>query len=785
MFKNYLKLAWRNLIRQKSYSFINITGLSIGMACCIILFLFIQNELSYDRFHDHSDRIFRAVLQAEHEGEVRRSATTPAPLGPALLNEFPEVEQVVRLGDNEFLITHENKRFYERVFYADPQLFEVFCFPILEGDASTALAGPRSILVSQSARRKYFGESSALGQVLSLYDRDYTVTGVFKDVPRNSHFRFDFLVSFEHFVQRTREEWGISNYYTYVLLRNRDAVDSYHAKIASLVGKYRGKESRDVYKVRYPLQPLTRIHLYSHLRGEIEPNGSINTVILFSMITLFILLIACFNYINLSTARCTIRAKEVGLRKVVGASRSQLVRQFLGESFLFVFVSFLVTFGLMEVLLPLFNSLSGKHLALDYTNNFPILLFLFFVFLFVGFFSGSFLAFYVSGFQPVKIMKGLFSGGTRVPFFRRAVIVGQFAVTSVFLISVLVIMGQLKFIKNKELGFDKEHVINIPILNEEVFEGRERIKKEFLRHSNVLAVCASSFLPGDKTWYQNYSYQGMEPDENPMIRWIAVDFDFIETMKIRIVQGRNFSEEFPTDRGQAYILNETAVQEIGWEEPLGKSFELVDRGVVVGVVEDFHFSSLHDLIEPMALCFYPEGFEHFAVRIREDSLHETLSYLEKTWKTFFVDQAFSYTFLDAELAQLYREEVQLSRIIGSVTFLSLFIACLGLFGLASFSIERRTKEIGIRKILGASAGRVVAGLSLDFARWVFVANVAAWPLAYYGMSRWLQKFAYRSQIGVWVFLLSAVLALATSVLTIGFQALRAALKNPVQILRYE
>ncbi len=785
MFKNYLKLAWRSLVKQKSYSFINITGLSIGMACCVILFLFLQNELSFDRFHANADRIYRAVLQYEREGEIRLSATTPAPLGPALLNEFPEVEQVVRLGENEFLITYGNKRLYEQVFYADPELFDVFSFPLLEGDLEIPFSGPKSILVSEKMSRKYFGDKAARGQILSLYEQDYTVTGVFKDVPQNSHFRFEFLVPFETFVQRTREEWGISNYYTYVLLRDKDAVAAYNAKIPALVEKYRGKESREVYKVSYPLQSLTRIHLFSRLRGEIGPNGNFGTVIIFSMITLFILLIACFNYINLSTARCLTRAKEIGLRKVIGASRAQLIKQFLGESFLFVFVSFLLTFGLVEALLPVFNSFAEKNLAVNYTGNLPLLFFLVSVFLFVGFFSGSFMSFYVSGFQPVKAMKGMFAGGSRIPLFRRTVIVGQFAITTLFLVSALVIMGQLNFMKNKELGFDKEHVINIPILDEDVFEGRDRIKSEFLRHSNVLAASTTSFFPGSKPWYQNYSYEGMPPEENPMIRWMAVDFDFLETLKIRLVQGRDFSKDFPTDIGQAYILNETAVKELGWSDPLGKSFEIVDQGVVTGVVEDFHFSSLHERIEPMALCIYPEGFEHFAVRIRGESIPETLRYLEETWKSLSAGQTFSYSFLDTDLDRLYNEEVRLSRIIGSVTFLSLLIACLGLFGLASFSIERRIKEIGIRKVLGASVGRVVTGLSRDFARWVFVANVIAWPVAYYGMFRWLQNFAYRTRIGIWVFILSAALALATSVFAIGFQAVKAALKNPVEILRYE
>ena len=785
MFKNYLKLAWRSLVKQKSYSFINITGLSIGMACCVILFLFLQNELSFDRFHANADRIYRAVLQYEREGEIRLSATTPAPLGPALLNEFPEVEQVVRLGENEFLITYGNKRLYEQVFYADPELFDVFSFPLLEGDLEIPFSGPKSILVSEKMSRKYFGDKAARGQILSLYEQDYTVTGVFKDVPQNSHFRFEFLVPFETFIQRTREEWGISNYYTYVLLRDKDAVTAYNAKIPALVEKYRGKESREVYKVNYPLQSLTRIHLFSRLRGEIGPNGNFGTVIIFSMITLFILLIACFNYINLSTARCLTRAREIGLRKVIGASRAQLIKQFLGESFLFVFVSFLLTFGLVEALLPVFNSFAEKNLAVNYTGNLPLLFFLVSVFLFVGFFSGSFMSFYVSGFQPVKAMKGMFAGGSRIPLFRRTVIVGQFAITTLFLVSALVIMGQLNFMKNKELGFDKEHVINIPILDEDVFEGRDRIKSEFLRHSNVLAASTTSFFPGSKPWYQNYSYEGMPPEENPMIRWMAVDFDFLETLKIRLVQGRDFSKDFPTDIGQAYILNETAVKELGWSDPLGKSFEIVDQGVVIGVVEDFHFSSLHERIEPMALCIYPEGFEHFAVRIRGESIPETLRYLEETWKSLSAGQTFSYSFLDTDLDRLYNEEVRLSRIIGSVTFLSLLIACLGLFGLASFSIERRIKEIAIRKVLGASVGRVVTGLGRDFARWVFVANVIAWPVAYSGMFRWLQNFAYRTRIGIWVFILSAALALATSVFAIGFQAVKAALKNPVEILRYE
>ena len=784
MIWNYLKIAFRSFRRHKVYSFINVAGLALGMACCVVLFLFIQHEWGFDRFHEHADRIHRVLLRSDYDGNVRYHPKVAAPLAPAWRQEFAGIEGAVRFGKHSSLVKYRDKRFYEQIFFADPEVFEVFSFPLAEGDPRSALSGPDNLLISERMREKYFGADDPLGQTIVLDEQPYRVTGVIRDIPSNSHLRFDFLGSFTRYERAYADSWGVSNFATYLLLREDFSFEDYALRMPGLVEKHRGRDTRTTYGVSYPLEPLTRIHLFSQAPWDMGPAGNIQHLYIFSAVTLFILLIACFNTINLSTARSMTRAREIGLRKVVGAGRGQLAQQFLGESFSLTAVSILLTLILVEAFLPVFNRLSGKFLEVDYLHNPALFVFLAGVFLFVGFFSGSVVAVYVSGFQPVRILKGVFAG-TRVPLFRKVVIVGQFAVSILFIASTLIISGQLRYMRTKTLGYTREHVISIPIYDSEVYESLDAFKAELLGDPDVLDVSASSFSPGQTIWYQSFRYEGMPEDMNPMIRWIAADFDLLETLELELVSGRDFSPEFPTDIAGSYILNEAAASSIGWDEPLGKRMDIVGEGPVIGVIKDFHFRSLHHSIEPLALCVRPEGYENFLVRVRPGRIPEMLSSIQGVWERFSPGQAFTYAFLDEAYDNLYRTETQLGRIFANVTGISLFIACLGLFGLASFSTERRTKEIGIRKVLGASVPSVVLLLSGEFTRWVLVANLIAWPSAYWIMSGWLGRFAYHTRPGLLLFLLSGGAALLVALLTVSFQSVRAASADPVDSLRYE
>jgi len=786
MFRNYLKIALRNIRKHKGYSFINIAGLAIGIAACLLLFLWVRDELSYDRYHDKADRIYRVISQYEAEGKTRRFGWTSAPVGPALVNEFPEIEKAVRFARNGFVVSYQNKRFVEQVYFTDPEVFDVFSFPLVKGNPKNALKEPYSIVISEEMSRKYFGDEDPLGKIITLGEqRDYRITGIFKDIPQNSHFRFRFLGLFSDYASSHFDQWGISNYWTYILVSENFSPDEFEEKIPPFVEKHRGKDSRYVYKTSYPLQALTRIHLYSNLRGEIGPNSSMGIIYIFSAIAVFILLIACLNYINLSTARYAIRAKEVGLRKVIGATRPQLIKQFLGETFLFSFIALPLSVMLAELFLPLFNSLSGKKLAVHYFDNIFLVPVLAFIILFVGFASGIFPAFFISTLKPVSALRGMFKASSKGSALRKTLIVGQFAISILFLVSTFIVFSQLNYMRNRNLGLDKEHVVTLPIYDKDVLGKLETIKNEFLQSSSVLNVSVSNFFPGKATMYQNYRYEGMSESENPMIRWLVVDHAFIETFGIELVAGRNFSKRFPSDIDHAYILNESAVKEIGWESPVGKELEIMNKGPVIGVVKDFHFRPLHQKIEPAALYIYPKLFQYISVRISPTDFSRSLDFLKAKWQALVPGQTFQYSFLDEDFDNLYKAEMRLGKIFTVVTFLAIFIACLGLFGLAAFEALQRTKEMGIRKVLGASAAGIVLLLSKEFTKWVLLANIIAWPVAYYAMNRWLQNFAYRINIGPLIFIQSAVLALLVALLTVSYQAMKVSLANPVDTLRYE
>ncbi len=783
--KNYLRVAFRNLRRQKIYSGINVVGLALGMACCILLFRYLQHEWSFDRFHDNADRIYRVLLRSESGGNIRFHAGAPAPLAQTWLQEFPGLEKAARFSDNTFVVQKQDKRFRERIFFSDPDIFEIFDFPLMTGDPRFALTEPDTLVITEKMQDKYFGSEDPLNQVLMVDDLPYRITGVLKNIPSNSHLQFDFLGSFRRFERAYADRWGVSNFPTYFLIQNDFSFEDYARRMPELVEKYRGKEARIVYGVTFPLEPLVRIHLYSQASWDMGAKGDIDHLYIFSAVAMFVLLIACFNTINLSTARSLTRAREVGLRKVVGAGRGQVALQFLGESYMMTAVSIFLSLGLGELLLPVFNQLTGHTLKLDLLSDPLMLLFLLGIFGVVGNLSGGAMVLAVSRFQPSQVIKGSFMQAARIPKFRRIMIVSQFTLSIAFILLFLVIFNQIHYMQTKKLGYTREQVLSVPLDDKEAFAKRDALKTELLRSPDILDVSAASFSPGRPIWYQSFRYEGMPDDLNPMIRWIAADYDFIRTLDLKLFSGRDFSRTFPSDAGGAYILNETAVRSIGWQDPLGKRLQVVGEGTVIGVLNDFHFQSLHHPIEPLALYIWPEGCENLLVRVRAGHLLSALKHTQSSWEKTAPGSSYSYAFLDDAYNSLYLSEIRLGRVFAYVTAISLFIACSGLFGLASFSTQRRIKEIGIRKVLGASVSGVVSLFSRELINLVVLANLIAWPISYWIMSGWLERFAYRIQPGLFMFLLAGLLSLCVSLLPVIFLALRAARNDPVESLRYE
>ena len=786
MIVNYLKIAFRNMKRQKGHSFINIAGLAIGMAICILIFLWVQDELNFDRFHENAENICRVNMNDQNYGVVWPIVSIP--VGPALKQEFPEVIDSVRVNDFSGLVTREEKKFDEIGAYVDPSFFEIFSFPFVKGDSKTALSAPSAIVISQEMAHKFFGTEDPLGKNLKLNNTlDLTVTGVIKDMPQNSHIHFDFLLPFEIFEKRDREptHWGRFQIYTYVMLQDDSPFKEFENKIAGLLQEHNVGEGP-----KLALEPLTRIHLYG-----VDGGGDMRYVYVFSIIAVFILVIACINFMNLTTARSSTRAKEVGMRKVTGAQRADLIKQFMGESVLFSLIALALATVLVILILPAFNILANKQLALNPQGNWNSILRFVGIALFTGLMAGSYPALFLSSFKPVNILTGSLTqktGRTKKTVFRKALVVIQFSISVFLIISTFVIFKQLHFIRNRNLGYQKEHIVTIP-LRGNAAQQYEAFKSELLRDSRISHVAATSEMPVLIGYVHiGYDWEGKDPEIKARMNELLVDHDFIETMNMTVVQGRGFSKDYATDASEACIINEAAVKDMDIESPVGKRFsapahEGMRDYTIIGVVKDFHFRPLHDEIDPLVMFIAPEKFNFFCIRIRSDitDLPGTLGYIESVWNKFTPDFPFKYNFLDSTFNKLYRSEQKTGSVFGYFTFLAVFISCLGLFGLASQVTEMRTKEIGIRKVFGASVSGITVLLSKDFLKWVFVANVIAWPTAYFAMNKWLQNFAYRTSFGIEIFILSGILAFVIALITVSFQSIKAAVANPIDSLRYE
>jgi putative ABC transport system permease protein len=810
MLRNYLTIALRNLRRQKGYAFINVFGLAVGLAACSLILLYVRDELSYEAMHTRADRIYRVHLDAALAGQTFNSATTSAPMAAALRAEYPEVESSTRVWDTgRVLLSHGDRQFYEeRFFWADSTVFEVFSFPLVQGDARTALSRPNTVVLTASTARKYFGEADPLGQTLRFDNRlDLTVTGVTPDVPSNTHFRFDFLGAITSQERSQDPIWVSNSFYTYVLMREGHTGAELQAQFPALVRKYAAPQieqfigqSYDAVlatgaKYNFYLHPLRDIHLRSEADNDFALNSDLQYVYILSAIAVFILLIACINFMNLSTARSAGRAREVGLRKVMGSERRQLVQQFLGESVLLAAVSMLIAFVLMQALLPLFNHLSGKELALHLLRDFGVVLALVGIALGAGVLAGLYPAFVLSAFEPVEVLKGQVATGARGLWLRRALVVTQFTISMILLVGTGVVFQQLHYMQHRDLGFQGDQVVVLPVETAAMQQRYPALRAELLQHPGVMQVAAGGGVPGRFNSDTVFRPEGGKEEDLRSFKVFAASEDYLETLQIQIVAGRSFSRDFPADSSQAFLLNETAVRMMGWtpEEAIGKRVSWVaanDDGTdgtrtVVGVVRDFHLESLQAEIKGMLMYLDLDDIGNVVVRLRPENVSGTLAFLEKTWTTNEPQYPFRYFFLDQDFGRLYERETRLGNIFTGFTVLAVLIACLGLFGLASFITQQRTKEIGVRKVLGASVPQVLMLLSREFTRMVLAATLVAFPIAWFVMDRWLADFAYRTRLGWEVFALTALAALVIAWLTVSYQTLKAALADPVKSLRYE
>ncbi len=811
MFRNYLKIAWRNLIRNKTFSAINILGLALGMATCLLIGLYVFHELSYDRFHEKADRIVRVTFRASMNGNKINEANVMPPTAQTLQQDYPEVLDATRLRvAGELILASGNSLIRENaVAFADANFFDVFSFSLVNGNPNRALQQPNTVVISNKMARKYFGGTNPIGKTLtskgSFGGQRLEVTGVMADFPANSHLQYDFLVAMAGLDEAKATSWMQSEFYTYLLLPPGYDYRTLEAKLPQVVQKYMGPEIQQAFGMSFAkfreagndlglrLQPLTDIHLHSSFDYDLSPSGDIRYVYGFGAIALFMLLIATFNFMNLSTAGAAKRAGEVGIRKVLGSVQSALVGQFLMESLLLTAIALLLAVGLVWLFLPAFNALTGKILTFN-TLNIPILVPGLVLFgLVVGVLAGSYPAFFLASVNPIAVLKGgagrLAMGRQRVSL-RSTLVVVQFGLSFVLIIGTAVVWQQLSFIRHAKLGYDKERVLVIRETgrlgkNEAVF------REQLLRDTRVVDASISGYLPAGPSYNNNFLVYG-DNREGQYVKGIRYDVDerYIPTLGMTLAAGRNFSPRFGTD-SSGIILNETAATQLGWgHDAIGHTITRPDNDGtrrtyrVIGVVRDFHFKSLHERIAPLMMTLGDNSGTVLA-KVKTRDVEDLLKTIESQWTAFAVDAPIAYSFLSDDFNAIYRAEQQTGWVLGLFSGLTIFVSCLGLFGLATFTAGQRTKEIGVRKVLGASVGSIVALLSKDFLKLVLIAIVIASPIAWYAMHRWLQDYAYRITIAWWVFALAGLLAVGIALLTVSFQSVKAALMNPVKSLRSE
>ncbi len=800
MFKNLFKIALRNIFKDKVYSAINILGLTIGITCSMFLFMYILDELSYDKYHANANNIYRIVSNIKEPDNAFTWAVAQVPMAQELRNNYPEVKNAVRFyGTGRTLYKNGEKQFNEEDFYlTDSTVFDMFSYEFLAGDMNTALDNPFSIVLTESVAKKYFASvAEALGQSLqNKENEEYKITGVIKDVPYNSHFRFDALISRSSRPGSDGGSWGNFGVFTYIQLPDNYDLTKMYASLDKIV-KERVNPIFEQYniKIGYELQRITDIHLHSKIQDEAEEGGDISVIYIFGAVSAFMLIIACINYMNLATARSANRAKEVGVRKVMGSQRKQLIMQFITESVVLTLIALILSILLIYALLPSFNGLANKHLPFSYILQTPVILTLIGITLFSGIVGGSYPAFYLSGFNPVNVLKGKLAARGGSVFFRRGLVILQFAISIFMLISTLVVFDQLNYMRNKDLGFDKERVVKLTLSERELRQKADVLVNRLKQSPEVAGVGTATSVPGQgvgKLLLKVEDNEGKMVDRG--VDLFNADFDFVKTMGMDIVQGRDFSRDVSSDTTYAVLVNEAMVKRMAWDDPIGKKFVFQGGGPngediekrVVGVLKDYHQNSLYDAIEPIMVILNDENY-FVLVRTEEGDVKRSLASVENVWRELFPNNTFQYEFLDQDFNSQYKADEKRSLIFTVFSSLTILIACLGLIGLAAFTTEQRTKEIGVRKVIGASVSNLVALVSKEFFILVGVGMVIAFPFAWYFTDSWLQNFAYRIELkGEWLtFLTSALLAFVITLLTVGYHVMRAAHTNPVKSLRDE
>ncbi|CAL65689.1 ABC transporter permease [Christiangramia forsetii] len=803
MIKNYLKTGWRNILKDKGIFSINITGLAIGIASCLLIMLFVTDELSYDRFHEKAERIVRVVFKANVNGEEMKEAVVMAPVAQALKNDLPEVTKSTRLAKS-----HNNRIEYNGTYfgqsslaYVDPNFFEIFSFPIIQGVKNRALDKPNTVVISKSFAENTFGNIDPIGKTLKVTNRDenLTITGVIEDMPKNSHFHFDLLVSTLGYAQAKKTSWMESDFFTYLVLQKDTRIETVEAKLPAISEKYMGPQIKDALGMTYTeftqdnkiglfLQPLTDIHLYSDFSDAtiLEQGGDIKYVYIFSAIAIFMLIIACINFMNLATASATKRAKEVGIRKVLGSNKKQLIYQFLAESFIATFLAAFLALLLVSLSLPFFNLLAGKELNFQYLLSPEIILAFFSLIFFIGFLAGGYPAFYLSSFNPLNALKSKFSGSGKNSGLRSGLVIFQFVISAGLILSTLVVKEQMDFIQDKALGYEKDQLLvvrNSYLLGNNEDNYIDQVKNNPL----VENLTHSAFVPAGESdnevggIFKNNEFQRR-------MSFYNIDENYIPTMGMELLEGRNFSKDFGAESDKV-ILNQKAIEILGFDkDPIGNTFQRdthdgLKTMTVIGVIKNFNFKSLHQEIEPLILKYNPYG--GIIIRSKVADMSVLIENLNDNWNNYNVKEGFNYSILDDAYNHTYLKERKMGTILSLFALLTIIVACLGLFGLVTFTAEQRFKEIGIRKVLGSSATQIVTLLSKDFLKLVGLSFLIAFPLSYFLMNKWLQDFAYRTSIHWWLYLMAAVVTMGIAFLTIGIKSYKAASVNPIKSLKTE
>jgi putative ABC transport system permease protein len=812
MFTNYLKIAVRNLWKNKTFSAINIIGLAVGLATYLLILFYVADELSYDRYNKNAQRIYRVDGDIQFAGNHFIMAVAPDPMGPTLKREFPQVEQEVRFRYNGgFLVRKGSSNLIEnRVIFADSTLFKVFTLPMIDGDPNTALVEPNSLVINEKTAKKYFNTTQAVGKNLIINDTaNFKITGVIKDIPSQSHFNYDFFISMASLPESRKNNWLSNNFNTYLLLKKGADPKKLESLMDELIRKNLGEQAKTALNINmdefiksgnhasFSLMPLTKIHLHSNKTMELGVNGNIQYVYIFSLVALLILLIACVNFMNLSTARSSNRAKEVGVRKVLGSLRKDLITQFFTESLITCFVALLLALILVSTALPYFNMLSGKNLSSSVFTNpwlFPLLIVLMLI---VGIIAGSYPAFYLSAFNPIAVLKGKLSKGFSNSWLRSGLVIFQFFISIALIIGTLVIYTQLKFIHNKDVGYNRDQVLVIK--NTDPLGSRiKAFKEDILKLPGVMNATVTGFLPtsGWRSDTPLFPDATLNQKSAVSMQVWDVDENYVPTLGMKMEDGRNFSNQFPTD-SDGVILNQSAVKLLGLKDPLNKTLyymkdvneflnnkKVASSCHIVGVVNDFNFNSLRKGVSPVALFFRRQN-SSVAFKISSRDIAGLVGEINNNWKEMVPGQPFTYSFMDEDFNNLYKNDQKVGRIFISFALFAIIIACLGLFGLVTYAAQQRTKEIGIRKVLGASEMDITSMLSKDFLKLILISALVAFPVSWWAMNQWLNQFAYRISIGWWIFLVAGLTALLIGLITVSFQAIKAALANPVKSLRTE